>query len=98
MEPPPPGQNGRKMRRFIPWPLFPDMLQEVSKSAFRLKMWYMHSKLIGDVCDRLDIRFVSVPEQVANAGGYLKDDYFHDGIHANQQYGELIIRQMEAMA
>jgi hypothetical protein len=98
MEPPPPGANGENIAPHVPWPLFPGMLQEVAPAHLRYKVWRLHSAMVAEFCDVEGIFFLPHPEAAVDSGGFLLDDYFHDGIHANKMYGELLLKQMQAAA
>lgn len=94
MEPPPPCRDNAQIDPHIPWPLFPDMLQEVAPPWLRYKMWRLHSRLVREFCAQADIEFVACPEAGVDAEGFLTQDSFFDGIHANSHYGALQLQQM----
>jgi hypothetical protein len=93
-ESPPPYWNGDRMRKFIPWSLFPDMKQEVSVATFRWKMWRLHSALIRDWCEANGMRFVPCPEESLDERGFLAEACFHDGLHGGPAYGGLLVEQI----
>lgn len=98
MEPPPPCPDNSKIAPHVPWPLFPDMLQEVAPPWLRYKAWRLHSQLVSEWCARERVAFYPCPSGAADAEGFLRQDYFEDGVHANSGYGMLLLEQMRAAA
>lgn len=98
MEPPPPCRDNDSIAPHIPWPLFPGMLQEVAPPWLRYKTWRLHSGLVSAWCDRQQVVFCARPASTVDTAGFLKDEFFLDGVHANSGYGSLQLEQMENAA
>lgn len=98
MEPPPPCLDNDRIAPHIPWPLFPGMRQEVAPPWLRYKAWRLHSGLVSRWCAQHRIEFRAHPRAAADAAGFLKDEFFLDGVHANPGYGRLLLQQMEGAA
>lgn len=98
VEPPPPCPDNESIAPHMPWSLFPGMLQEVAPRWLRYKAWRLHSKIVSDWCAVNDIAFLPVPAVAADASGFLRQEYFQDGVHANAAYGRLLLGQMQELA
>jgi hypothetical protein len=98
VEPPPPCPDNDAISPHMPWSLFPGMLQEVAPPWLRYKAWRLHSKIVADWCALNDIAFLPIPGGAADAAGFLKQEYFQDGVHANAAYGQLLLTQMQEAA
>ncbi len=73
----------------------------VSPSAFRYKLWRLHTKIVRDNCEKLGITFIDVPEQSLDGAGFLAEKYIPKGsfcaTHANTLYGDLVLNQIRAL-
>lgn len=98
IEPPPPCPDNSTIAPHVPWSLFPDMLQEVAPPWLRYKTWRLHSQLVSEWCARERIAFHACPAAAADDRGFLRQDYFQDGVHANSHYGMLLLEQMRGTA
>lgn len=98
IEPPPPSADSERMREGVIWAMFPGMLHEISPAALRYKLWRMHSHIVAEWCEKADVHFVPRPSEVVDAHGFLQDDYYGDGAHANPAYGERVLAQMRSLA
>lgn len=98
IEPPPPCPDNDSIAPHMPWSLFPGMLQEVAPRWLRYKAWRLHSKIVSDWCGANDIEFLPAPAGAADATGFLRPEYFQDGVHANAAYGQLLLAQMQEAA
>lgn len=98
MEPPPPCPDEDRISPHIPWSLFPGMLQEVAPRHLRYKAWRLHSCIVSDFCREQGIEFMAYPREAADTEGFLREQYFLDGVHANSGYGALQLRQMREAA
>lgn len=98
VEPPPPCADNERIAPHMPWPMFPGMLQEVAPPYLRYKAWRLHSRVVAEWCAGEGIEFLAFPGESADASGFLKDEYFLDGVHANARYGMLLLGQMREAA
>lgn len=97
IEPPPPYADAARIAPHIYWSLYPGMRQEISPAAFRLRLWSLQSQILRDYCRDSGVGFVSHPASTATRDGFMADDYFFDGAHANRAYGTLVLRQMQGI-
>ena len=71
----------------------------VTPAAIRLKLWRLQCAVLKSLCTEWDIRLLPPPEGTQTSEGFLKPDYYkNDATHANDAYGELVLRQLEAVA
>lgn len=98
MQAPPPHRDGARIARDIIWAMYPDMRQEVAPAIFRYKMWRLHTQIIEQACVDVGIEFIPCPARAVDAEGFLLEDYYKDGVHANHAYGTLLIEQMRHYA
>lgn len=98
LEPPPPSADAQRMMVDVPWGMFPDRCREISSAALRYKLWRLHSRILRGWCSSRDVIFVKAPVQTVNANGFMCDDYYGDGAHANNAYGDLVLAQMRQLA
>lgn len=95
---PPVCREAQRMLPHIPWPLFPGMRKEIAPPHFRYKIWRLHSQIVAAHCASRDIGFVEYPRQTVDEHRFLLPEYFHDGIHANEKYGALLLQQMRELS
>lgn len=98
VEPPPPYADAARMHADMPWGMFPGMCHEISPAHFRYKLWRMHSRIVEDWCLAASVTFMACPAASVDAAGFLLDQYYGDGAHASDRYGELVLTQMRALA
>jgi hypothetical protein len=98
IEPPPPYADAERMHADIPWSLYPGMCPEISPAPFRLKLWRLHTQILGDWCRANGAQLLRCPVQAMDADGYMLEPFYGDGAHANAAYGELVLQQMRALA
>lgn len=73
--------------------------QGVSSAALRLKFWKLQTRLLERVCAELGVEVMMPPAVAVTAQGFLASDFYaNDATHANYHYGELILREVEALA
>lgn len=67
----------------------------IAPLLLRLKLWKLHSQVILDYVENLNIKMIRVPNDCQNEFGTLKKEYCsEDPTHGNYQYGELVINQI----
>lgn len=98
IEPPPPSADALRMHADVPWVMFPDRCREISPAALRYKLWRLHSQILRAWCSGNGVTFVEAPAGTSDADGFMLDDYYGDGAHANDAYGELVLAQMRQLA
>ncbi|HEX2873516.1 MAG TPA: hypothetical protein VHP33_19795 [Polyangiaceae bacterium] len=70
----------------------------VNAAATRLKLWKLEMRVLAHLCDQWSIRLLLPPAEAQTAEGFLKPEYWaNDATHANAAYGELVLRQLEAV-
>jgi hypothetical protein len=68
----------------------------VSPPSLRLKFWLLQAHVLHKLCPRLGVE-VMMPPASATEGGFLRPECFaEDTTHANELYGELVLRLVEA--
>ena len=97
VEGPPPVADPDRMGGKFPWSLHPGMLKAFSPRWLRLKVWRLQSAIIHDFCAEEGLVFVTRPPGVADADGFLREEFFKDAVHANAAYGALVIEQVRAL-
>jgi hypothetical protein len=96
LAPPPPSADQQRLARDIPWALYPQATHEVAPAALRLKLWHLHVELLDQWCAGQGVEFLRCPAQACNEDGFLRDDCYGDGAHANAHYGQQVLAQLEA--
>lgn len=71
-------------------------------SFLRLKVWRLHSSIVRDFCESIGVVFVPAPAEAMDANGYRVDaatdiDEPSAVTHANAWYGELVLKQIDAL-
>jgi hypothetical protein len=70
----------------------------VSPVYFRYKLWRLHSQIIRENCQKLNIEFINTPKESQDKTGCLIEKYWHvDPTHANAFYGDLVLNQIRAI-
>lgn len=71
----------------------------VTPAPVRLKLWRLQCAVLESLCTEWGIRLLPPPEGTQTPEGFLKPEYYsNDATHANAAYGELVLRQLEAIA
>ena len=71
----------------------------VNRAATRLKLWKLEMRVLAYLCAEWTIQLLLPPAEAQTAEGFLKPEYYaNDATHANAAYGELVLRQLEAVA
>jgi len=70
--------------------------QGVSSAALRMKFWHLQTRVLAEICAELGVEIMMPPSAACDPEGFLiRDCYASDATHANDDYGELILRQVE---
>lgn len=71
----------------------------VNPAATRLKLWKLEMRVVTQLCAEWGMHLVHPPAEAQTPEGFLKPEYYgDDATHANTAYGELVLRQLEALA
>lgn len=71
----------------------------VSPPSLRLKFWQLQTSILQSMCAELEIEAMLPPAGAVTDRGFLKPEYYAgDATHANAEYGELILQQIETLA
>ncbi len=79
---------------------FADQVAEhgISPPSLRMKLWVLQSEIYRDHCEAMGIGFLPVPDGAVDAEGFLDQrGWLPDPAHANNWYGELVVRQLDAL-
>jgi hypothetical protein len=98
MESPPPIADADHIRQFPG--IFADKISRrgVAPDILRYKLWRVHSALMREYCDALNITFVPVPAAMQDDRGMLaKAAWSADPVHANEIYGHHLIAQISEL-
>ena len=69
----------------------------VSSPSLRLKFWLMQTRVLKNLCDEINVDILLPPEQALDDEGFLAREYYvNDATHANADYGELLLREIES--
>ncbi|KKC26968.1 hypothetical protein [Sphingomonas sp. SRS2] len=69
----------------------------VASPGLRYKIWRLHSRIVAGYCAELGMRFLPVPRETQDEKGFLLPQFGGDATHGNRDYGEAVIRQLEAL-
>ena len=95
--PPPNGDNRYCVRRIPAHLRGPIAAKGMASPMLRYKMWRLHSRIFRHACEEAGIQFVPAPPASMDGSGFLVRDFYGNATHANERYGELVIRQLEAL-
>jgi hypothetical protein len=98
IEPPPPVADEERIRRFMPWDMFPGQPREIAPKWMRYKLWRMHVEVIRTICSTFGVNVMAAPKAAMDADGFLANDYDQDGAHANGAYGALLFDTLRQAA
>ena len=71
----------------------------VNPAATRLKLWKLEMRVLAHLCAEWRMHLLLPPVEAQTPEGFLKPEYYaDDATHANAGYGELVLRQLEAVA
>jgi hypothetical protein len=70
--------------------------QGVSTPELRIKFWQLQTKTLKKLASKLNIELMLPPAAALDEAGFLARDYYaNDATHANPDYGELVLRNIE---
>ncbi len=71
----------------------------VSPPSLRMKLWLLQSEIYCSHCEAAGIGFLPTPEAALDPDGFLdRRGWLPDPAHASNWYGELVVRQLDALA
>lgn len=71
----------------------------VSSPALRMKFWQLQNWVIEQLCEEWGVEFLPPPDAARDEDGFLaRGCYAKDATHANENYGELVLEQLERFA
>ena len=71
----------------------------LNPAAYRLRLWETYVDMIRTQALELSVEFSGVPGEARSASGFRKENYGTDEpIHGNEDYGELMLRHLSALA
>jgi hypothetical protein len=71
----------------------------LNPAATRLKLWKLEMRVLAHLCAGRSMSLMLPPVEAQTPEGFLKPEYYaNDAAHANAAYGELVLRQLEAVA
>lgn len=71
----------------------------INSPAIRLKLWELEMEVVEELCREWGMSFIPAPLGSQTDAGFLKKDYYGaDATHANEAYGQLVLRQLEDIA
>lgn len=71
----------------------------VAPADLRARLWRLEMQILGKLCEEWGMGLVPPPPESVCTGGFLHRNYYaHDATHANEAYGELVLRQIERIA
>lgn len=62
----------------------------ITDSSVRLKLWYLLQEMLAEEARIRGLIFIPVPEDVQDADGFLKREFWQDVTHANLAYGNVM--------
>jgi hypothetical protein len=72
--------------------------QSVSEPQFRLECWKMQRDCLIELGKEIGVEMISPPARAVTEDGYLQPLYYgNDVTHANRRYGELVLKQINAL-
>jgi hypothetical protein len=74
----------------------PEQVQMTPLSV-RLKVYLVYQRLLRQAAAECGIECLPPPPETVNEQGYLRDEFAGDSVHGNKAYGELVVRQMNAL-
>lgn len=68
----------------------------VSPPALRMKYWKLQTRILAQICEELRIEVMMPPSVTVGTDGFLRPEFYaQDATHANYQYGEKLMREVE---
>jgi hypothetical protein len=95
IEAPPPVQSAELMLQGV-YGAFRDRMTQFGfpSASFRYKMWWLWVQVAKQLCAELGDHFIEGPPETRDANGFLDERYYLDGIHGNDEYGALMVREV----
>jgi hypothetical protein len=95
IEAPPPVESPDLMLRN----LTPDLRDGIKQFgcpsvSFRYKIWWIWTYVTKVFCNELGLHFIQGPTETRDSNGFLDVRYYLDGVHGNDEYGELIAQEL----
>ena len=59
-------------------------------------MWKAHNFALRAICEEHDLIFLDPPAEALGENRCLRQDFWWDVFHANEDYGHLLLRQIAA--
>lgn len=94
-EPPPPVADEAFLKRVAGRFDSDVMTYGISSPHLRLKLWLLHNHLFREFCSKFNIDFMPNPAEIFDKDGFLAEPYWGDFVHANENYGAVILKQLE---
>lgn len=69
----------------------------VAPPGLRWRMWRLSATLVRSAAEAMHCRYMPVPEDAFDAAGFLRPDLAADATHGTAEYGELVLRAVEAL-
>lgn len=70
----------------------------INNSSNRLALWKAEMRSLARYCKSLDIEIIEAPASTLDSKGFLKDTYYaNDTTHANINYGQDVLLQLEKL-
>jgi len=94
LSPPPPVGPSHLIAAHMPpmWRTEAQMLG-VPEPPLRYRLWQLFTDLADELCRDADIDFLPVPPLSIDKGGFLEERYRKDSLHANEEYGQLVLSE-----
>ncbi len=68
----------------------------VAPAGLRWRIWRLNSRIMREAVEVLGCRYLPVPTKLCDEDGFLQQRYASDATHGNEDYGEALIRALEA--
>jgi hypothetical protein len=97
IEAPPPVQDPELILKCV-YGSFRERMEQYGfpSPSFRFKMWWLWVHVAKRFCRELGDHFVEGPPETRDADGFLDVRFYLDGIHGNDSYGALMVREVAA--
>lgn len=69
----------------------------ITPISIRIKYYWLAIDILRQAVSPFNVEFLEVPPQTVDASGAIKDEYAYWATHANEAYGELVCKQMQAL-
>jgi hypothetical protein len=68
----------------------------VPAPVFRYKVWLVYTSAVREICEAAQIEMIDPPPQSIDEDGFLRDEFSHDTLHGNTDYGFAVLAQIAA--